>query len=114
MIRKMATDTDPTQQSIILASFENRRAAEHMLASLGRGFRKQARTGQVSAFVVSVNKDGSLKLTQARVVTTGMVEHTVIHLSVVDHRVPWADLDAARRQGLRARRPRTPVSRRIR
>ena len=53
-----------------------------MLASLGRGFRKQARTGQVSAFVVSVNKDGSLKLTQARVVTTGMVEHTVIHLSV--------------------------------
>ena len=65
----MAPAVDPAQESIVLASFENRHAAEHMLASLGRGFRKKARKGQVSAFVVSANKDGSLKLTQARVLT---------------------------------------------
>ena len=53
----MAPEVDPAQESIVLASFENRHAAEHMLASLGRGFRKKARKGQVSAFVVSANKE---------------------------------------------------------
>ena len=28
------------QESVVLASFQNRHAAEHMLLSLGRGFRK--------------------------------------------------------------------------
>ena len=56
---------------MILASFENRHAAEHMLASLGRGFRKKHRKGHATALVISGNKDGSLKLTQSRVLTAG-------------------------------------------
>jgi hypothetical protein len=40
-----------------------------MLASLGRDFRKTARKGDVAAFVVSKNADGSLKLTQSRLVS---------------------------------------------
>jgi hypothetical protein len=71
IIAHMAPDVDPAQESILLASVENRRAAEHMLATLGRGFLKKARKGQVTTFVVSANKDGSLKLTQARVLTAG-------------------------------------------
>ena len=70
----MAPEVEPAQESIVLASFESRHAAEHMVASLGRGFRKKARKGQVKAFVVSANKDGSLKLTQARVITAGASE----------------------------------------
>ena len=78
----MAPEVDPAQESIVLASFESRHAAEHMLASLGRGFRKKARNGQVIAFVVSVNKDGSLTLTQARVLTAGGVGAALIRVSL--------------------------------
>jgi hypothetical protein len=67
---------DAGQESVVLASFANRRAAEHMLASLGREFRKKARMGLVAAFVVSTNPDGSLKLTQSRVITAGSVAST--------------------------------------
>ena len=41
----MASEVDATQDSVILASFENRHSAEHMLASLGRGFRKKTPQG---------------------------------------------------------------------
>jgi hypothetical protein len=44
----MAPEVDPAQESIILASFENRHAAEHMLASLGRGFRKKHGKGHAT------------------------------------------------------------------
>jgi hypothetical protein len=57
------------QENVVIASFENRHAAEHMLASLGRAFRMKARKGDASAFVVSGRKDGSLEITQSRVVT---------------------------------------------
>ena len=77
----VASEVDPVQESIVLASFENRSAAEHMVSSLGSGFRKKARKGQVSAFVVRGNKDGSLKLTQARVITARGVGAAVIHVS---------------------------------
>ena len=70
------------QESVVLASFENRHAAEHMLLSLGRGFRKKARKGGASAFVVSGNKDGSLKLTESRVLEAGYLSHTLLHLSL--------------------------------
>jgi hypothetical protein len=69
------------QDWVVLASFENRHAAEHMLLSLGRGFRKKARKGGASAFVVSGNKDGSLKLTESRVLEAGYLTHTLLHLS---------------------------------
>lgn len=77
--RHMPSRVDPAlQASVIVASFENRHAAEHFLASLGRDFRKQARKGRVSAFVTSGNKDGSLKLTQSRVVTKAGIEAAII------------------------------------
>ncbi|MEV5104240.1 hypothetical protein ACFQ7G_29965 [Streptomyces massasporeus] len=60
-------------ESVVVAGFENRHAAERMLASLGREFRRKARRGDVAAFVISRNKDESLKLTQSRVVTAGGV-----------------------------------------
>lgn len=78
----MARDVDPTQESIVLASFDNHHAAEHMVASLGRGFRKKARKGQVAAFIVRGNKDGSLKLTQSRVLTVRGLESALIHASL--------------------------------
>ncbi|HME02991.1 MAG TPA: hypothetical protein VKG38_08155 [Solirubrobacteraceae bacterium] len=70
------------QESVVLASFENRHAVEHMLLSLGRGFRKKARKGGATAFVVSGNKDGSLKLTESRVLEAGDLTATLMHLSV--------------------------------
>jgi hypothetical protein len=70
------------QESVVLASFENRHAAEHMLLSLGRGFRKKARKGSATAFIVSGNKDGSLKLTESRVLEAGDLTATLLHISV--------------------------------
>jgi len=70
------------QESVVLASFENRRAAEHMLLSLGRGFRKKARKGGATAFVLSANEDGSLKLTESRVLEAGDFTATLVRISV--------------------------------
>jgi hypothetical protein len=79
----MAPDVDAAaQESVVLASFENRHAAEHMLMSLGRGFRKKARKGGASAFVVSGNKDGTLKLTESRVLEAGDLTGALMHISV--------------------------------
>jgi hypothetical protein len=78
----MASEVDTAQESVVLASFENRRAAEHMLASLGRGFRKKASKGSATALVVTANKDGSLKLTQSRVLTGSGFASALLRLSV--------------------------------
>jgi len=78
----MAPEVDPAEESVVLASFESGHSAEHMLASLGRGFRKKARKGQVTAFVVTANKDGSLTLTEARVLTAGRVGAALIRVSL--------------------------------
>lgn len=78
----MAAEVDPAEESVVLASFASRRDAEHMLASLGRAFRKTARKGHAKALVVSANSDGSLKLTQSRVVTAGAVASTLIRVSL--------------------------------
>ncbi len=67
---------------MVLASFESRSAAERMLASLGRGFRKKARNSKVSAFVVSGNKDGSLKLTESHVLSGSGFASALIHISL--------------------------------
>jgi hypothetical protein len=66
---------------VVLASFESRFAAERMLASLGRGFRKKARKSKVSALVVSGNKDGSLKLTESRVLSGSGFASALIRVS---------------------------------
>jgi hypothetical protein len=77
---RMASDCDSAQDSVILASFENRHAAERMLGSLGRGFRKTHRKGHATAFVISGNKDGSLKLTQSRVLSASGFVYTLIRI----------------------------------
>jgi hypothetical protein len=72
------------ESSVILASFENRHAAERELASsLKRGFRKAARKGHAKALVISGNKDGSLKLTQSRVLSASGVVYLLIRIPLV-------------------------------
>ena len=62
------------QESIVLATFKERFAAERMLASLGRTFRREALAGKANVFVISANADGSLKLTESRdVQASGLV-----------------------------------------
>ena len=82
----MASEDDPAassgQEGVVVASFGHRRAAEHMLASLGHKFRHNARKGHAEAFVVSGNADGSLKLTESRVLEASGVSATIIRLSL--------------------------------
>lgn len=56
--------------SVVLVRFKSRRAAERMVASLGRDFRKNAHKGNAAAFIVAHNQDGSFKLVQSRVLTS--------------------------------------------
>jgi hypothetical protein len=70
------------QESVVLASFEGRRAAERMLWSLGRDFRKKARKGRAAAFVVSGDNDGSLKVTESRVMGAGDFMAAVVRISL--------------------------------
>jgi hypothetical protein len=69
-------------KSVVLASFENRHDAEHTLASLGRGFRKEARKGHATVLVITGNKDGSLTLTQSRVLAAGGFGYTLARISL--------------------------------
>lgn len=78
----VASEVDDGKDSVILASFDNRRAAERMVASLGRGFRKKHRKGHATALVISGNKDGSLRVTQSRVVSAGGVVYTGMHIAL--------------------------------
>jgi hypothetical protein len=70
------------QESVVLASFDSYRHAEHMLASLGRGFRKKARKGGTTAVVVRGNPDGSLKVTESRVLSASDFVSTLIRVSL--------------------------------
>jgi uncharacterized membrane protein len=70
------------QEWVVIASFENRRAAEHMLASLGHEFRRNARKGHTDACVVTGNADGSLKLTESRVLEASGFVATMLHLAL--------------------------------
>jgi len=65
----MAREANQAQESVVVARFESRHAAEHMLASLGRGFRAKHRKGHATALAASGNKDSSLKVTQSRVLS---------------------------------------------
>ncbi len=82
----MASEEDPAARSgqewVVIASFENRRAAEHMLVSLGHQFRRNARKGHADVFVVSGNADGSLELTESRVLEASGFTATILHLSL--------------------------------
>ena len=82
----MASDNSslakPEQESIVIASFDSYRHAEQMLASLGRGFRRKARKPGTTALVVTRNPDGSLKLTQSRVLTANSLTSTLLRVSL--------------------------------
>ena len=82
----MASEPDPTASSeqdwAVIASFPNRHAAEHMLASLGPGFRRNANKGHAEAFVITGNADGSLKLTKSRVLEAGGLASTIARIAV--------------------------------
>ncbi len=67
---------------VVIASFPNRHAAEHMLASLGPGFRRNANKGHTEAFVITGNADGSLKLTKSRVLEAGGLASTIARIAV--------------------------------
>ena len=54
-------------ETLVVATFANRNAAEHMLVSLGHHFRRRARKGGVAAFLIRGNADGSFSLVQSRV-----------------------------------------------
>ena len=45
MTSEAGSVAQPGHESVVLASFDSYRHAEHMLASLGRGFRTKARKG---------------------------------------------------------------------
>jgi hypothetical protein len=67
--------------AVVLATFESSRAAERMLASLGRDFRHKAQKGNAAAFVITHRKDGSFKLVQSRVVTASGVAAAAIRFT---------------------------------
>ena len=71
----------PEQESIVLATFNKRGAAERMLASLGRNFRHEARKGKSDVFVISANADGSLKVAESRVVEASGFISFLIHIA---------------------------------
>jgi hypothetical protein len=70
------------QESVVLASFDSYRHAEHMLASLGRGFRRKARKGGAVAVVVRANPDESLKATESRVLEAGDLVAVLMRVSL--------------------------------
>src|SRR5580698_2623506 len=72
----------PAGDSVVIASFDSYRHAEHMLASLGHGFRTKARKGGVRAVVVRGNPDGSLKVTESRVLSASDLVSTVLRVSL--------------------------------
>jgi hypothetical protein len=82
----MTSETCPAAESagdsVVLASFDSYRHAEHLLASLGRGFRTKARKGGATAVVVRGNPDGSLKVTESRVLSASDLVSTVIRVSL--------------------------------
>jgi hypothetical protein len=82
MTSETSSVTKSGQESVVVASFDSYRHAEHMLASLGRGFRKKARKGGTTAVVVRGNPDGSLKVTESRVLSAGDLVFTLIRVSL--------------------------------
>lgn len=82
----MTSETSPAagpgEASVVLASFDSYRRAEHMLASLRGGFRRTARKGGVRAVVVRGNPDGSLKVTESRVLEAGDLVAVLMRVSL--------------------------------
>ena len=82
MTSESSSAAESARDSVVLANFDSYRHAEHMLASLGRGFRTKARKGGVTAVVVRGNPDGSLKVTESRVLSGSDLVSTVLRVSL--------------------------------
>jgi hypothetical protein len=82
MTSETSPAAEPAGDSVVLASFDSYRHAEHMLASLGRGFRTKARKGGATAVVVRGNPDGSLKVTESRVLSASDLVSAVLRVSL--------------------------------
>ena len=82
MTSETGSAAKPAGDSVVLASFDSYRHAEHMLASLGRGFRRKARKGGATAVVVRGNPDGSLKVTESRVLSASDLAAVVLRVSL--------------------------------
>jgi hypothetical protein len=67
---------------VVVASFDSYRHAEHMLASLRGEFRRKARKGRARAVVVRGNPDGSLKVTESRVLSASDLVAAVMRISL--------------------------------
>ena len=82
----MTSETNPAgesgEASVVIARFDSYRHAEHMLASLGGGFRRKARKGGALAVVVRGNPDGSLKVTESRVLEAGDLVSVLMRVSL--------------------------------
>ncbi|MFD3503169.1 hypothetical protein ACFWWT_31645 [Streptomyces sp. NPDC058676] len=70
------------QESVVIANFDNRHHAERMLVSLGRGFRRKARKGGTTAVLIRGNADGSLRVTQSRVLTANGFVNALFRISL--------------------------------
>ena len=108
----MTSETSSAAKSardwVVLASFDSYRHAEHMLASLGRGFRSKARKGGARAVVVRGNPDGSMKVTESRVLSASDVGSSVMRVSLswmIGFLGLWSTLKGARSE-IRAARTR--------
>lgn len=82
----MTSETTPVaqsgQDSVVIASFDTHQRAERMLASLGRGFRKNVNRTGTTAVVISGNADGSLRLNQSRVLTASGLADAVFRFAL--------------------------------
>ena len=70
----------PEQESIVLATFK-KRALPSGCWHRGRNFRHEARKGKSDVFVISANADGSLKVTESRVVEASGFISFLIHIA---------------------------------
>ena len=78
------------QESVVIARFDSYRRAEHVLASLGRGFGRKARKSGAVAVVVRGNPDGSLKVTESRVLEADEFTSVLIRVSCHGRSGSWA------------------------
>ena len=82
MTSETGSATSSGQESVVIARFDSYRRAEHMLASLGRGFGRKARGGGAVAVMVRGNPDGSVQVTESGVLTASDLVSVLMRVSL--------------------------------
>ena len=90
MTSETGSATGSGQESMVIARFDSYRRAEHMLASLRRGFGRKARKGGAVAVVVRGNPDGSVKVTESGVLTASDLVSVLMRVSLAWMPDSWA------------------------